>query len=76
MVVYAFKGVVVENTLVPMALISGFTRPSSTGPQLELVDKVSVLVMLATRILFLADFPLDVMVDHPPVQADCELPAE
>ena len=76
MVVYAFKGVVVENTLVPMALISGFTRPSSTGPQLELVDKVSVLVIFATKMLFFAVFPLDVMVDHPPVQADCELPAE
>jgi hypothetical protein len=61
----------VENTLVPIALISGLTRPSETGPQLELVDNASVLVMFATRILFFAVFPLEVMVDHPPVQAAC-----
>jgi len=36
----------------------------------------SVEVTAATRILFLADFPLAVMVDHPPVQEDWELPAE
>ena len=67
---------VVEKTLVPKAQISGFTRPSCTGPQLLLLDSASVVVILATKILFLADLPLLVIVDQPPVQPLCEFPAE
>jgi hypothetical protein len=51
-----------------MALISGLTLPSWTGPKLLKEDIASVEVTLATRILFLADLPLPEMVCQPPAQ--------
>jgi hypothetical protein len=59
-----------------MEEISGFTLPSCTGPKLLKEVIASVEVSAATSMLFFADFPLPVMVYHPPAQELWEFPAE
>jgi hypothetical protein len=48
--------------------MSGLTLPSWTGPKLLNEVIPSVEVKAATKILFFADFPLPVIVYHPPAQ--------